>query len=326
MPQSIQITTYGPPSVLTVRDITLPPVDPTSVRFRVDAAPVNRADLEIRAGNWPVHTDDPFPYTPGLEAVGVVTDVGSDVTDVAVGQRVITMMQGLGGVHATYPGGYQSHVTVPADHIAIVPDGIDSHDIAALGLAAVTAHQAMERLGLTPGQRLLIHGASGGVGSAAVRLARAQDLQVVAGTTRPENETALRDLGADEVAVVNDRADLAVSPVDGVLDPVGQATFSPSVNALRDGGRYVLVGAASGTDLSLSAWDLMRGVVLTGYSTESLDGKALRQSIAVLADHVEAGRLPPPPYRTLPLDEAPEAHRMMEARRHHGRLLLVPAG
>lgn len=325
MPHAVQTTTYGPPSVLTVRDVLLPEIGPTSVQFQVEAAPVNRADLEIRSGNWPVHTDDPFPYTPGLEAVGVVTDVGADVTDVAIGQRVITMMQGLGGVHATYPGGYQSHVTVPADQVAIVPDGIDPQDIAALGLAAVTAHQAMERIGLTPGQRLLIHGASGGVGSAAVRLSRAQDLEVVAGTTRAKNEAALRDLGADEVTIADGNDDLAVSPVDGVLDPVGQATFSPSVRALRDGGRYVLVGAASGADLSLSAWELMRGVVLTGYSTETLDGDALRQSIATLADHVEAGRLIPPPYRTLPLDEAPEAHRMMEARRHHGRLLLVPS-
>lgn len=325
MPQAIQITTYGPPSVLSVRDVTLPPVGPTAVRFRVEAAPVNRADLEIRAGNWPVHTADPFPYTPGLEAVGVVTDVGSEVADVEVGQRVITMMQGLGGVHATYPGGYQSHVTVPADQVALVPDGVDPHDIAALGLAAVTAHQAMERLGLAPGQRLLIHGASGGVGSAAVRLARAQDLEVVAGTTRPENEAPLRGLGADHVAVVNGHADLAVAPVDGVLDPVGQATFAPSVSALRDGGRYVVVGAASGADLRLSAWDLMRGVVVTGYSTETLGGNALRQSIAMLTGHLRAGRLAPPPYETLPLEKAADAHRLMEARRHRGRLLLVPA-
>lgn len=325
MPQAIQITTYGPPSVLTIRDVPLPKVSPREVQFQVEAAPVNRADLEIRAGNWPVHTDDPFPYTPGLEAVGVVTDVGADVVDVAVGQRVITMMQGLGGVHATYPGGYQSHVTVPADQVAIVPEGIDPQNIAGLGLAAVTAHQAIERLGLFPGQRILIHGASGGVGGAAVRLARAQGLEVVAGTTRPENEDPLRDLGADEVAIANGNDDLTISPVDGVLDPVGQATFPSSVRALCDGGRYVLVGAASGADLRLSAWELMRGVVLTGYSTETLDGNALRQSIAGLADHVKADRLSPPPYQTLPLDKAAEAHRMMEARRHHGRLLLVPS-
>ena len=325
MPQAIQITSYGPPSVLDLREVSLPPVGPTSVRFRVEAAPVNRADLEIRAGNWPVHTDDPFPYTPGLEAVGVVTDVGAEVIGVDAGQGVITMMQGLGGVHATYPGGYQSYVTVPADQVAILPDGIDAHDMAALGLAAVTAHQAMERLGLAPGQRLLIHGASGGVGSAAVQLARAMDLEVIAGTTRPENEPFLRDLGADAVAVGNGSADLDLSPVDGVLDPVGQATFAPSVKALRDGGRYVLVGAASGADLTLSAWDLMRGVVLTGYSTETLDGDALRQSIATLAGQVEASRLTPPPYDPFPLEKAAEAHRVMEARRHHGRVLLVPS-
>ncbi|NBC19384.1 MAG: zinc-binding dehydrogenase [Bacteroidetes bacterium] len=323
MPVAVQMTSYGPPAVLTVQDVSLPPLGATDVRFRVEAAPVNRADLEIRSGTWPVHRDDPFPYTPGLEAVGVVTETGDAVEAVDRGDRVITMMQGLGGVHATYPGGYQSHVTVPADHVAVLPGAVDPRAIASLGLAAVTAHQALDRLALAAADRVLIHGATGGVGGAALRLARALGLTPIASTTRADNEEVLRDLGADRVAVLEDVED-DLPPVDGVLDPVGQAVFTPSIAALDDGGRYCLVGAASGADLALSAWDLMRGVVLTGYSTETLDGSALRSTMRRLVALLQSGALTPPPYETLPLAEAATAHRQMEARAHRGRLLLVP--
>src|SRR5437588_305337 len=97
---------YGPPEVLVLREVPLPALGPGDIRVRTIAAAVNRADLEIRSGNWPVQQPDPFPYTPGLEVLGDVAEVGESVTLPRPGQRVITMMQHLGGIHGERPGGY----------------------------------------------------------------------------------------------------------------------------------------------------------------------------------------------------------------------------
>src|SRR5438128_12370244 len=149
----------GPPEVLRVETVPLPELGPSEVRIRTIAAAVNHSDLEIRAGAWPVRREPRFPYVPGLEVVSEV------VAGAGVGGRVVTMMQGLGGVRALRPGGYQEHVTVDADAVAPVPGDVDPYAAAALGLAAVTAHQGLEPLGPLEGRRVAITGASGGVGS-----------------------------------------------------------------------------------------------------------------------------------------------------------------
>src|SRR5687767_6867129 len=115
MPRAIQMQQYGPPEVLELREVELPPLGPGEVRFRVLAAAVNYSDTQIRAGVWPILAPRPFPYTPGLEALGDVTEVAPDVSWPAVGDRVLTMMQKLGGIHGIRPGGYQELVTVQAD-------------------------------------------------------------------------------------------------------------------------------------------------------------------------------------------------------------------
>lgn len=115
MAKAIQMQTSGAASVLKLVDISLPVLQPTELWFRMLAAAVNRADLEIRSGNWQILATDPLPYTPGLEAIGDVVEIGSAVGAVKVGDRVITMMQKLGGIHGTRPGGYQHYVTVEAE-------------------------------------------------------------------------------------------------------------------------------------------------------------------------------------------------------------------
>lgn len=121
MPLAIQMDTYGGPKVLHPAEIALAPLQSGEVRFRVLAAAVNRADIEIRSGKWPILAPSPFPYTPGLEALGDVVEVGEAVESVKPGERVITMMQRLGGIHGIRHGSYQEYVTVMADSVAIVP-------------------------------------------------------------------------------------------------------------------------------------------------------------------------------------------------------------
>lgn len=319
---------YGPPDVLGVRDVVLDPVPPGEVRLRTIASAVNRADLEIRSGSWPVQLVSPFPYTPGLETVGTVVELGAGVDGLPLGVRAVTMMQRLGGIHGIRPGGYADHVTVPASSLAVVPDDVDPFAVAALGLAAVTALEGLHRLGPLAGSRLVVLGANGGVGSAAVAWASAAGADVVGVVSRAEVVPYVRSLGASEVVVLPRTGGLAdvLAPrsVDAVLETLGNSTFADSTAALRRGGRLCLVGAATGEELRLSAWDLIQDLQLTGWSSENLDGDSLRRDIAQVVDALRAGTLPVPAWRTLPLRDAAEAHRLLEAGGVTGRLLLVP--
>lgn len=290
----------GPPEVLIVEQIALAPLAPGEVRLRMLASAINHSDLEIRAGNWPIWREPPFPYVPGLEIVGEVIEMARDVTDFAVGDRAWTTMQGLGGVRAERDGGYAEHVTVMADVLAPLPVDVDAVKFAAIGLAGVTAIESMRRLGPVVGKTLIVSGATGGVGAVAVELGRALGASVIALTRRdplPQPASA-----------------------DAVLDGVGGPPFSSLIAALRPGGRYCMYGAAAGGDVSFDAWGLLERRVLTGYSSEDLDGTALRAATRELL----ALRLPGPPTTVLPLAEAARAHALLEQRALQGRIVLVP--
>ena len=317
---------YGPPDVLVWTPVALAPLTPAELRIRTLAAAVNHTDVEVRAGAWPIRKDRPFPYVPGVEVVGVVVAVGAGQPAGWVGQTVITMMQGMGGVRAERAGGYATYVTVEAEAVARVPDGIDPLALAALGLAGVTAFQGLQRLGDLQGRDVLVTGAAGGVGSAAVSIASGAGAQVTGLITRPEQEDYVRRLGARSVIVSarNTPPVLAIGSVDGVLDTVGGEVFGACTAALRPNGVLCLVGAVNGGPVSFDGWSLILPTCLTGYSTETLDGESLRQTIAALCAGLASGRIRAPDYQVLPLSHAAEAHRRMEAGGLSGRLLLVP--
>src|SRR5947209_1921851 len=139
---AIMMRQYGPPEVLVWTEVPPTVLQPDEIRIRTIAAAVNHTDLEIRTGNWPVRKPDPFPYVPGVEVVGEVEEIGSAVRTFHRGDRVITMMQGLGGVRALRPGGYAEQVTVAEEAVARLPSEVDPYDAAAIGLAGVTAYEA----------------------------------------------------------------------------------------------------------------------------------------------------------------------------------------
>ena len=171
---AIVMRRYGGPDVLGFEAVPLAALRPDEIRLRSLASAINHSDLEIRAGNWPVRRPEPFPYTPGLETVGEVVEVGSAVADFRVGDRAITMMQGLGGVRAHRPGGYAEYVVVGASAVAPLAADIDPLAMAALGLAGVTAFVGLQKIGDLAGRRIAVTGAAGGVGSAGVAIAKAQ--------------------------------------------------------------------------------------------------------------------------------------------------------
>ncbi len=325
--RAIEIDRYGGPEELVWREVSRPALRDDEVRIRTMYAAVNRADVEIRRGEWPVMQDEPFPYTPGLEVVGEVEAVGAAVTSVVPGDRVITMMQHLGGIWGERPGGYGEYVVVSADTLATIPADADLEQVAALGLVAVTASAGLTRLAVEPGTRVVVHGASGGVGSAAVTIAAAAGAEVIAVLPRAGKDGYVRSLGAAEVVRLDEHSlldALGARSVDAVLETTGERTFADSVAVLRRGGRLCLVGALTGPDLSLSAWDLLQDLVLSGWSSENLDGSALRTAIAEIVDHVRDGRLRAPAIERFAMADAAAAHRAMESGELRGRALLVP--
>jgi NADPH2:quinone reductase len=323
---AVQMDRYGPPEVLVAREIARQRLGPRVVRIQTLAAAVNHTDLEIRAGHWPVRQAKPFPYTPGVEVVGVIVETGADVAGFGLGQTVITMMQGLGGVLAERPGGYASEVVVDAEAVAILPEGSDALAMAALGLGAVTAYEGLIRLGGVAGKRILVTGAAGGVGSAACAIATAMGAHVTGLVRRDEQAAHVRAMGAEEVVIA--RPGLAPSLLartfDGVIDTVGGALFAACTEALADGGALCLVGAVAGGAVAFDAWNLIRPVTLTGYSSEALTGPSLRMAMEALVGWSASGVLTPPRYQILPLHDAAEAHRRLERGGVQGRILLCP--
>ncbi|HEX3501143.1 MAG TPA: zinc-binding alcohol dehydrogenase family protein [Stellaceae bacterium] len=323
--EAVVMRRYGPPDVLRVERVTLPELAADEIRVRALAAAINHSDLEIRAGTWPILRADPFPYTPGLEVVGEVVEIGAAVSRFRLGERIVTMMQGLGGVRAHRPGGYAEYIVIAADAAAPVPVDLDVFDVAALGLAAVTAFEGLRKLGKLDGRRIAITGAAGGVGSAAIGIAKAQGAEIVAVISRRRQEDYVRALGATAALVPEEVTSgaLGEESLDGVLDAVGGTAFGSYVAALKAGGALSLIGAVAGGTVSFDAWRLLE-TTLTGYGSESLDGASLRHAMARICDWLRSGALAPPSRTIFPLAEAAAAHEGLERHGVSGRVLLVP--
>lgn len=325
MALAIEMSQYGPPSVLRLVERRIPELRPDEVLIDVVASAVNRSDVNVRSGRHPILKPNPFPYIPGIETVGTVAAKGAHV-ELPLGAHVITMMQKMGGVHAHRPGAYQTHVVAPVTTVATLEPRVDLFSMAALGLAAVTAYQGLLRIGVKAGDRILITGASGGVGSAALRLAKAWGAWTIAVTTQSAKGDHLRETGADEVWDLSDGGwDRQRSgSVDGVLELVGGDTFRQSIQTLKRYGRLCVVGALAGGETTFSVWDLLDEIAVTGYSSEHLDGFALQDTVDRLTRLLDQGRLQPPAFTRYALAEAASAHEAMERNQVEGRMLLVP--
>jgi NADPH2:quinone reductase len=322
---AIVMRRYGGPDVLRPEIVASPSLRLDEIRIRSIGSAVNHSDLEIRAGNWPILTAGPFPYTPGLEVVGEVVDVGAAVPDIRVGDRVITMMQGLGGVRPRRPGGYAEYVTVAASAAATLSASVDPLDMAALGLGSVTAFEGLRKIGDLKDRRIAVTGAAGGVGSAAVAIARALGAEVIGIVSRPEHAEYVRSLGAARAITAQDIAAGALAPetIDGVLDTVGGTSFGSHVEALRPGGVLSLVGAVGGSEVSFDAYRLLE-ITLTGYASEALDGAALRRAIGFISGWLSRGEIRAPARSEFALEDAAAAHAKLEQRSVRGRIVLIP--
>ncbi|ORB29619.1 NADPH:quinone oxidoreductase family protein [Mycolicibacterium parafortuitum] len=310
---------YGPPEVVRVEELPDPVAGSGQVVVAVAAAAVNYPDVLLVAGSYQVSV--PVPFVPGSEFAGVVTDIGSGVTDFAVGDRVT----GTGMV-----GAFAQRVAVDAPILARLPDGIDVRTAAAFGVAHRTAYHSLRSAArLSEGDELVVLGAGGGVGLAAVQLGAALGARVTAVASSAEKLDAAAEHGAQNLVdhrVGDLRAALRGCVPDGadiVLDPVGGDLSEPALRSLRRGGRFVTIGFASGSipriPLNLV---LIKGIHVLGFQFQDIPADEFTRNDAELRDLLVTGRAAPHIGAVYPLDDTAAALRHVGDGRAVGKVVI----
>jgi NADPH:quinone reductase len=303
---------YGEP--MRLDDIAEPVAATGEVLVRLCRAAVNPIDIWASRGS--VGGGSPLPRTLGGEGAGVTAD----------GDRVVIRGGGLG---ITRDGTYAEWVAAPAQTATPIPDGVSDAQAAGVGIAGVTALDCLERSAVARGGTLLVLGASGGVGSFALRLARNRGVRTVAQTSTAGRAATLAD--AADVVVTGDADGLVaaihaagVDTVDAVLDPLGAGYTAAAVRVLAAGGRIVMFGASAGSTFTVAGAELYRkGVSIIGYGGLAIDAATLRIRSSQLLDEIARGALDVVVADELDLADANAAHRRILERRAGGKLLLV---
>ena len=326
--RAIEALAPGGPDVLRLVEVPDPEPGPGDVLVRVSAAGVNFIDTYRRSGLYTV----PFPHVVGSEGSGVVVDVGADVADVAVGDRV---------AWSSAPGSYAELVVVAARDTLPVPDDVDDATAAALPLQGMTAHYLVaSTFPVTPGQDVLVHAGAGGVGLLLTQLAVARGARVLTTVGTPEKEELSRAAGASDVIRYTELADLTTdlparvreltggAGVHTVFDGVGRSTFEASLASLRPRGGLALFGGASGPVPPVDPQRLNSGGSLYLTRPTLAHYTATREELlwraGELFSAVAAGGLDVRVGAAYPLAEAADAHRALEGRATTGKVLLLP--
>ncbi|MEM8817797.1 MAG: NADPH:quinone oxidoreductase family protein [Pseudomonadota bacterium] len=314
---------YGPPDTLAIEERPAPEAGPGQLAIEVRAAGINFPDLLMIAGKYQVKT--PPPFIPGAEAAGIVTAVGDGVSRYKPGDRVIAMP--LGGAFADVCIA-EEHSTVP------MPDGLDF--VTAAGFAITyftTAHALVQSAGLEAGEILLVLGAAGGVGSAAIDLGKAMGARVIAAASSDAKLEFARELGADEtINYSTDKLNDAVKSLtdgngaDVVYDPVGGELAQAALRATAWHGRYLVIGFASGDIPALPAnLALLKEASIVGvwWGTWAARHPELQlDNMRFLAGLLADGKIRPRVTESYPLDEFRAAFAALGERRAQGKVIL----
>lgn len=300
--KAVVLKGYGDVDVLAVQDMPEPKVGPGEVKVRVTAASINPVDLKIRRGDMKERIQLKFPAILGRDVSGEVIEVGTGVEDFEPGDRV------MGVVNA----GYAETVVAPTEAWAKVPESLDLKDAAALPLATLTGVQLIEeQVQPSQGDTVLITGALGAVGRAAVFAARARGARIWVGVRRKQVEEARKTLKVDGVVALDDPKDIAKLPtLDAVADTVGGAAMTAVLERVKHGGT---VGSVVGPTPGAKE----KGLVVRAFSSHP-DGRRLAQ----IGQSVAKGELVIPVGKTFPLAQAKEAQKLVESG-GVGKVLLV---
>lgn len=325
--RAIVVSEFGPPERLRVEEVPEPAPQAGEALVTVHAAPVNYVDLLVVGGTYQFLPA--LPFVPGKGPAGVVTALGAEVTDLRVGDRVLAMAEA---------GGWSEAVAVRAGQCYKLPASMPFTEAASLSLVYDTAWFALrERARLEAGETVLVLGASGGVGEAAVQLARAMGARVLAGIARPQRAAAALAAGAEAVVDLS-AADLRDSlraqvhaltqgrGADIVLDPLGGKIFEAAVRALAWRGRLVVIGFAAGGISSIKTnYLLLKNIELSGLQISDYRKRRPKQVAAAFAEifkFYEEGKIRPAKATLFPLDQAGEALAALRDRQIEGRAVL----
>ena len=317
---------FGPPETLAVESVDPPALAPGTVRIAIAAVGVNFPDLLLIEGKYQVRP--PFPFSPGLECAGVVTEQGPGVAEPAIGTRVLAYLS---------HGCMAEEVVAPAEVVIPIPDAMPFDAAAAFPVVYGTGYHALVGRGaLAAGETLLVQGASGGVGLAAVEIGKHLGAEVIAAASSDEKLATARAHGADHL--VNYRAEDLRERVkaltdgrgaDVIYDPVGGDIFDASMRCIAWNGRLLVIGFASGriaeakTNIVLLKEISVVGVAWGSFSQR--DPAANRAYFAELLRRYEAGALKPLVSRRLALEDAPAALEAFRSRSVVGKQVLVVA-
>ncbi len=321
--KAIRVESYGGPDQLVYTDIAKPEPKPNEALVKIEAIGVNFIDVYHRTGLYPL----PLPFTPGSEAAGTVESIGSEVSEVAVGDRV---------AYAMSVGSYAEYAAVPAVRLVKMPDGIDAHAGAAAMLQGMTAHYlSKSTYPLKSGDTALVHAAAGGVGLLLIQMAKRAGARVFGTVSTEEKARLAREAGADEVILYTEqdfqrevRRMTDGKGVQVVYDSVGKTTFMKSLDSLAPRGVLALFGQSSGSvpafDAALLAQKGSLYLTRPSLSHYVLTREELLWRAGDVLNQITAGELKLRIEKTFPLSEAAEAHRQLEARMTTGKILLLP--
>jgi len=319
--KAIRVHEFGNPGVMKVEEMNAPKPDDGQVLVKVRAAGVNPVDCYIRSGLYPLKPE--LPFTPGMDAAGIVESVGEGVKRARPGDRVY--------VAGTLSGSYAEKTLCEGSRVFPLPKNISFAQGASLGVPYGAAYRALfHRAQALPGEVVLVHGASGGVGIAAVQLARAAGMKVIGTAGTESGRQLLREQGAHHVFdhTSPDHTDQILEltekrGVDVILEMLANVNLGKDLGILAQGGRVVVIGSR-GT-VEIDPRDAMRrdaailGMVLMNASEQDIS-----RIHSALGAGLETGILRPVIGKELPLSEAPRAHHEIMESTAHGKIILVP--
>jgi len=320
--KAIQVKQPGGPEAMELVDLPVPQPKPNEAVVKIHASGVNFIDVYNREGRYKV----PLPFVLGQEAAGVVSAVGSEVREVAVGDRVAYTMA---------LGSYAEYAAVPADRLVRVPPGVGDREAAATMLQGMTAHYLChDTYPLKKGETALIHAAAGGVGLLLVQMAHNIGARIIATVSTEEKAKLAREAGADEIILYAESDFEAETKrltggkgVDVVYDSVGKTTFEKGLNVLRPRGMMALYGGSSGAVPPFDPIVLTQkgSLYLTRPSLGAyiMTGQELEQRAGAVFAMIREGKLKLRIERVYPLAQAQQAHRDLEGRKTTGKLLLL---
>jgi len=298
--KAIQYSRFGGPEVMVLAELPDPRPGPGQIRIAVRAAGVNPIDWKMRSGT----RGGDLPQTTGREVAGVVDELGDGVTDVAVGDEVFGFAAGGGGA---------AELALSGDY-APIPPSLDFARAAGLPVAVETAVRTLDLLGVGEGTTLLVNGAAGAVGSAAVQIAVGRGARVI-GTASPGNHDYLRSLGAEPTTYDNGLVErvrrLAPEGVDAALDAAGGGALPALVEVASDSQHVVTVADYAGAEATGARFSGGLGTVRAVHALKEI------------GELIETGRFTMPVAQTFPLEQIAEAHRLSEAGHVRGKLVLL---